>query len=58
LGAAGANVEFLTLLGNDNLKEFAISRLRDVGVNIKPMVDEARPTTNKNVIIAEGYRYS
>ncbi len=54
--AAGADVVFSTVLGNDQFKDFTIEGLEEAGVNIKPIIDPTRPTTNKNAIIAGGYR--
>ncbi len=56
LRAAGAEVTFSTVLGNDVYKSFVLDDLNSVGVHCVPIVDETRPTTNKNAIIAEGYR--
>jgi rfaE bifunctional protein kinase chain/domain len=56
LKAAGAEVKFTTILGNDMLKEFVLNDLEKDGVNVHGIIDEARPTTNKNAIVAEGYR--
>lgn len=54
--AAGAEVEFTTVLGEDALKDFVIEKLEEAGVKINPIIDHARPTTNKNAIVAGGYR--
>ncbi len=56
LRAAGAEVTFTTVLGNDDLKDFALDDLANAGVDCRAIVDQARPTTNKNAIIAEQYR--
>jgi bifunctional ADP-heptose synthase (sugar kinase/adenylyltransferase) len=56
LRAAGANVTFSTVLGNDILKEFVIRGLNESGVQTSPIIDPNRPTTQKNAIIAAGYR--
>jgi rfaE bifunctional protein kinase chain/domain len=56
LQAAGAEVEFSTVLGSDDYKEFALEDLARSGVNCHAIIDETRPTTNKNAIIAAGYR--
>ncbi|MBU1012575.1 MAG: adenylyltransferase/cytidyltransferase family protein [Bacteroidetes bacterium] len=56
LQAAGADVVFSTVLGNDQLKDFVIAGLKDTGINTIPIIDPTRPTVNKNVIIAGGYR--
>lgn len=55
LQAAGANVTFSTVLGADALGEFALSDLITAGVGCSPIVDQTRPTTNKNAIVAGGY---
>jgi rfaE bifunctional protein kinase chain/domain len=56
LRAAGAEVTFSTVMGNDNYKEFVIQDLALADVRCQPIVDDTRPTTNKNAIVAEGYR--
>lgn len=56
LNAAGANVTFSTVLGKDALGEFVIDGLKEVGVACDFIIDETRPTTNKNAFIADGYR--
>lgn len=56
LNAAGANVTFTTVLGDDPLKDFAIADLKDAGVEVNAIIDPTRPTTNKNAFIADHYR--
>jgi rfaE bifunctional protein kinase chain/domain/rfaE bifunctional protein nucleotidyltransferase chain/domain len=56
LKAAGAEVTFSTVLGNDAFKDFVLDDLKKAGVNVQAIIDETRPTTNKNAIVAEGYR--
>ena len=56
LQAAGADVRFSTVLGNDAHKDFVLEDLERAGVTAQPIIDETRPTTNKNAIVAEGYR--
>jgi len=56
LKAAGAEVTFSTVLGNDALKDFVLADLAKAGVDVKYIIDETRPTSNKNAIVAEGYR--
>jgi rfaE bifunctional protein kinase chain/domain len=56
LRAAGAEVVFTTVLGDDPFKDFVVEGLRASGVDVRPIVDPTRPTTNKNAIVAEGYR--
>lgn len=56
LRAAGADVTFSTLLGNDQLKDFVVNGLNASGIKIIAIIDPTRPTINKNVIIADNYR--
>ena len=56
LRAAGAQVTFSTVLGEDDLGQFVIDGLTKSGVDIRPIIDKKRPTTNKNAIVAGGYR--
>jgi rfaE bifunctional protein kinase chain/domain len=56
LRAAGADVVFSTVLGEDHLKDFVLEGLAKSGVECNPIIDKSRPTTNKNAIIAGGYR--
>ena len=56
LRAAGADVVFSTVLGEDSLKDFVLEGLSKTGVECRPVIDKTRPTTNKNAIIAGGYR--
>jgi len=56
LRAAGAEVTFSTVLGNDQLKDFVLKGLEKSGVMCRPVIDTTRPTTSKNAIVAGGYR--
>jgi rfaE bifunctional protein kinase chain/domain len=56
LRAAGADVTFSTLLGDDHYKDFVIDGLNASGIRIMPIIDSTRPTVNKNAIIADNYR--
>ncbi len=56
LRAAGAEVTFTTLLGHDERKAFTLKTLTESGVKVNAIIDENRPTTYKNSIIAGGYR--
>ncbi|HEX4411559.1 MAG TPA: PfkB family carbohydrate kinase [Xanthobacteraceae bacterium] len=56
LKAAGAEVVFSTVLGEDALKDFVLEGMGNAGVECKPVIDKTRPTTNKNAIISGGYR--
>jgi bifunctional ADP-heptose synthase (sugar kinase/adenylyltransferase) len=44
------------VLGEDTLKDFVLNGLQESGVHCRPVVDATRPTTNKNAIVAGGYR--
>jgi bifunctional ADP-heptose synthase (sugar kinase/adenylyltransferase) len=54
--AAGAEVVFSTVLGDDQYKDFVLEHLRDSGVDCRAVIDPTRPTVNKNAIVAGGYR--
>ncbi len=56
LRAAGADVVFTTVLGNDQLKDFALNDLQAAGVECRAVIDQTRPTTNKNAMIVKDYR--
>jgi len=56
LNAAGADVTFSTVLGKDPFADFVVDGLKDAGIKVNAIIDETRPTTNKNAIIAGGYR--
>ncbi len=56
LSAAGADVTFATVLGDDDLKDFVLEDLQDAGVDTQTVIDTTRPTTNKNSFVAGGYR--
>jgi rfaE bifunctional protein kinase chain/domain len=56
LQAAGAEVTFSTVLGNDAYKDFVLADLEKAGVRTLAVIDQTRPTTNKNAIISGGYR--
>jgi rfaE bifunctional protein kinase chain/domain len=56
LRSTGAEVIFSTVLGADPLKDLVLGELKERGVQTRAIVDPTRPTTNKNAIVAEGYR--
>jgi rfaE bifunctional protein kinase chain/domain len=56
LRAAGAEVVFSTVLGDDSLKDFVLEGLKKRGVDCRAIIDRTRPTTSKNAIVAGGYR--
>jgi rfaE bifunctional protein kinase chain/domain len=53
---AEADVTFTTVLGNDALKDFVLRDLNAYGVRCNAVIDPTRPTTQKNLFIAGGYR--
>lgn len=56
LRKAGAEVKFSTVLGDDALKDFVLEDLRAQNIDVVPIIDHTRPTTQKSVFIASGYR--
>lgn len=56
LRAAGAEVTFTTILGEDAYTGFVLDDLAQAGVRCDAIIDPSRPTTNKNAIVADGYR--
>jgi len=49
-------VTFSTVLGDDELKDFAIDDLRSADIEVRAIVDRSRPTVSKNAIVVGGYR--
>ncbi len=56
LQAIGTEVTFSTILGDDADKDYVLEDLNKAGVHCSAIIDPTRPTTNKNVIVADGYR--
>jgi len=56
LRAAGGEVTFSTVMGDDALKNQVLEGLESLGIRCLPIVDPTRPTTNKNAIVVGGYR--
>ena len=56
LKAAGADVTFSTILGDDELGRYARDVIESSDINLNAVVEKNRPTTNKNAIICSGYR--
>jgi rfaE bifunctional protein kinase chain/domain len=56
LAAAGAQVTFTTVLGEDAMKDFIVSGLEKLGVTVRPIIDRTRPTTQKNAFVCGDYR--
>ena len=54
--AAGGEVTFSTVLGDDALKDQVLRDLAQHGVRCQAIVDPTRPTTNKNAVVVDGYR--
>lgn len=53
--SAGADVVFTTVMGNDELKDFVVSDLKEHGIEVDVVADKTRPTTNKNAFVCQGY---
>ena len=56
LKAAGANVYFSTVLGDDEYCKFVLDDLNKNNIQSLPIIDNTRPTTNKNAIVVQHYR--
>ena len=56
LRAAGAEVTFSTVLGDDARKDFVLGEMEAYGVRCCPVIDPTRPTTQKAAYIANQYR--
>lgn len=53
---AGADVEFITISGNDNYKNFIKKKITKEKIKLELYIDKTRPTTLKNVIINNNHR--
>jgi rfaE bifunctional protein kinase chain/domain len=56
LRAAGAEVVFSTVLGNDDMKDFILDDLARCGIECRAVIDPTRVTTQKSAFIANAYR--
>jgi len=56
LRKAGAQVKFTTILGDDSLKDLVLGEMEADGITCAAAIDASRPTTQKNVFIADDYR--
>jgi rfaE bifunctional protein nucleotidyltransferase chain/domain len=56
LKAAGAEVEFTTILGQDANAVYVREDLRKVGITLNDFSENKRPTTEKKAIVCDGYR--
>ena len=54
--AAGADVTFSTVLGDDELSDFVRQDMLGAGVKLKDVTDLTKPTTEKNAIVCNNYR--
>ncbi len=54
--AAGGNVTFSTLLGDDEHGRFTQKEMESSGIKCLPIVDSTRPTTYKERFITDGHR--
>jgi rfaE bifunctional protein kinase chain/domain len=54
--AAGADVALSTVLGDDEVRDFALRELQAAGVTCRPIIDRTRPTTRKERFITGGYK--
>ena len=53
---AGAEVKFTTVLGDDALRDFVVKDLEAASVHCDAIIDRTRPTVQKNLFTAGGYR--
>jgi len=56
LESAGAKVVFTSVIGDDVLGEFVKNEMSKTTIDCNFIIDQNRPTTNKNAIIADNYR--
>ncbi len=54
--AAGAQVKFCTVFGQDEFTDFVTEDLHSAGVTMHVVLDETRPTIQKNAVVVGGYR--
>jgi cytidyltransferase-like protein len=54
--AVGAEVTFTTVLGDDPMRDFVLEGLEKAGVQVRPIIDRTRPTTQKNAFVCGDYR--
>jgi rfaE bifunctional protein kinase chain/domain len=50
----GASVQFISITGNDPVRDFAMDGLAQVGVSARLLIDESRPTTLKQRYRSKG----
>lgn len=56
LKAAGAQVVFTTVLGEDAMKDLVLADMAKCGIEVNAIIDPTRVTTQKSAFIASGYR--
>ena len=56
LRAAGAEVTFTTLLGDDKWKKVILDDLEGSDIKVNAIIDKSKPTVNKNAIVVNNYR--
>jgi len=56
LAAAGGDVTFTTVLGDDRCRSVVMADLLNAGVKCLPVIDKARPTTQKKAYVVDGHR--
>lgn len=56
IAAAGAQVNLISVIGDDELGRFALADLEAAGVTCNIQVVADRPTTHKNAVVADGHR--
>ncbi len=56
IAASGAKVNFISILGDDDLGRFAAEDLAATGVTAHIQFVPDRPTTHKNAVVSDGYR--
>ncbi len=56
MAATGARVELVSIVGDDELGQFAVEDLQRASVECRVRVVSDRPTTHKNAVLADGYR--
>lgn len=54
--AAGGQVRFSSVMGDDDLHAFVLAELQEAGIECDVIRDNTRPTTQKMAFIAGGYR--
>ncbi len=50
----GASVQYFSVTGNDASREFALEKLKEIGVDARMLIDEGRPTTLKQRYRSKG----